>query len=319
MEDGDYIRLWRTVRDRPVTSLAFQSVLSLRPRSSFRTRTVAEDGGVSIMRRMKNSISMLEMGIRISEEQESASRGFYLLQDLLTDKTIYGLRRYWYRSQISPVKRLVLNANWETGKTLNKRINSRTREFRSDRWNVKLESPLTAKFSLGGEWEQDNSAETTMGAEDTIFSSEEEEENGVISDISERQKSRSLFIRYRPSRTLSRVKITGAYETELDEDTLSDDPPVSTRTISLRPEATLTFKGRGTITMKYEIARGTSSGKLPFARYDFHEGISHEIRSEVSYRLKWFTDIMARLIYRAEITEEEKPDHRLEMEMTANF
>jgi len=315
MEKGDYIRLWRTVRDRPVTSLAFQSVLSLRPRSSFRTKPPAED--ISILNKLRKSINRMELGVRVGEEQESASKSFYLLQDLLTDKTIYGLRRYWYRSQISPIKRIVMDANWETGKTLNKRINSRTREFKSDRWNVKLESPVAAKFSLGGEWEQDNSTETVLGIQDAT--SPTESENGVISDISERQKARSLFVSYHPAKTLSRVKVSGTYETEIDEDILSDDPAVSTSKISLGSEATLSFRGRGTVTVKYEIARGNSSGALPFARYDFHEGISHKIRTETSYRLKWFTDIMARLIYRAEISEDEKPDHRLEMEMTANF
>jgi hypothetical protein len=258
------------------------------------------------------SLSMLEVGARVSEEQESASRGFYLLQDLQTDKTIYGLRRYWSRTQISPIKHLSLIANWETGKTLNKRINNRAREFRSDRWNIRLENPLTAMFSLGGEWEQDNTSET-------VSSLLEASVDSVISDISERQRSRSVFLRYNPAKTLSRLKLEGTYETERDEDVLSDAPPVFTKTLSLGSEAMWSFRGRGTTTMKYEIARGTSSGILPFTRYDFHEGISHLVRVETSYRLEWFTDLTARLIYRAEISEDEKPDHRLEMEMTANF
>jgi len=311
MEKGDYIRLVRTVRDRPVTSLALQSVLSLRPQSWFRAKR-GEEQGEPIVRRLTRSLSMLEAGVRISEEQESASRGFYLLQDLQTDKTIYGLRRYWYRTQISPMKRFELIANWETGRTLNKRINSRAREFRSDRWDVKLESPLTTRFSLGGEWEQNDSSET-------VSSLLEAGANGVISDISERQRSHSVFLRYHPAKTLSRLKLEGAYETERDEDALSGDPPVFTETISLGSEATWSFRGRGTTTMKYEIARGTSSGRLPFARYDFHEGISHRVRLETNYRLEWFTDLTARLIYRAEIAEREKPDHRLEMEVTASF
>ena len=118
---------------------------------------------------------------------------------------------------------------------------------------------------------------------------------------------------------MSRLKLEGAYETERDEDALSDGPPVYTKTIFLSSEATWSFRGKGTTTTKYEIARGASSGRLPFARYDFHEGISHRIRFEASYRLKWFTDLTARFIYRAEIAKQEKPDHRLEMEMTANF
>ena len=117
----------------------------------------------------------------------------------------------------------------------------------------------------------------------------------------------------------SRFRLEGAYETEWDEDALSNNPPVFTETLSLGSEATWRFSGKGTTTAKYQIARGTSSGELPFARFDFHEGISHEVRLEVNYRLQWFTDVTARFIYRAEFAEREKPDHRLETEMTANF
>ena len=312
LEEGDYIRLVRTVRDRPVTSLAMQSVFSLRPRSSFRTRSAASDEHISIASRLKRSLSMLEIGVRISEEQESASRGFYLLQDLQTDKTIYGLRRCWYRTQLSPMKRLSFTANWEAGQTVNKRINSRSREFVTDRWNVRLESPLTKRFTTGGEWAQDNSSET-------VSSLLEGDEGGVVSDISERQQSRSLFLRYLPSKTISRLKLEGTYETERDEDAFSDEPPVFTRTYSLTSEVTWNFRTRGRVFTEYKIASGSSSGDLPFARYDFNEGISHKILFRINYRLKWFTDVTARFIYRAEFTEQEKPDHRLEMEMTANF
>ncbi len=315
LKEGDYIRLVRTVRDRPVTSLTFQSVYSLRPRSSFRSRRVGadEDARPTIAKRLTGLISLLEIGFMVSEEQERASSGFYVLQDLQTDKAIDGRRRYWYRTQLSPGKRFVLNANWETGRTINKRINNRAREFKSDRWNIKLESPLTTRFSLGGEWDRDDSFET-------VSSLSEAGEGDIISDISEQRQSRSLFLIYRPAKTLSsRFRLEGAYETEWDEDALSNNPPVFTETLSLGSEATWRFSGKGTTTAKYQIARGTSSGELPFARFDFHEGISHEVRLEVNYRLQWFTDVTARFIYRAEFAEREKPDHRLETEMTANF
>ena len=315
LEEGDYIRLVRTVRDRPVTSLTFQSVFSLRPRSSFRAQPVGAEPRVRppIARLLIRSLQMMEIGVSLSEEQERASSGFYLLQDLQTDKTIHGRRRYWYRTQLSPIKRFLINANWETGRTINKRINSRIREFRTDRWNVKLESPLVTRFSLGGEWKQEDSFETVSSLLETG-------EGDILSDISQQQQSRSLFLRYNhPTKILSRSKLKGAYETEWDEDALSDDLPVFTKTLSLGSEATWRFSGKGTIVTRYQIARGTSSGELPFARFDFHEGISHKIRLELNYRLQWFTDVIARLIYRAEITEREKPDHRLETEMTANF
>lgn len=312
MEKGEYIRLVRTVGDRPVASLALQGVLSLQPRTSFRRLSSTEQTRVSVFHRLIGSVPVFEMGLRIGEDQENASRGFYLLQDLQTDKTTYGTRRYWSRAQLSPVKWLSLAANWEMGKTLNKRINNNERELRSDRWNITLENSLAKSFSLGGELEQDNSSEAVSGLL-------ESDSGGSISDISERRRSRSLFINYRPAKTLSRLRLEGKYESERDEDALSGEMPVFTKIISLGSEAVWGFRGKGTATAKYEIARGSSSGKLPFTRYDFHEGISHNIRLETNYRLKWFTDVIARIIYRAELAEDKKPDHRLEVEMTANF
>ena len=315
MEEGDYIRLVRTINDRPVTSLTFQSVLNFRPRSSFRARPVSADQNVgpSLVKRLIKPLQMLEIGVRVSEEQERASSGFYFLQDLQTDNTIHGLRRYWYRTQLSPIERFRINANWETGRTINKRINNRARELKSDRWNVKLESQLTKIFSLGGQWEQDDTFET-------VSSLLEAGQGDIISDISEREQSRSLFLIYRSARAgQSRFKLEGTYDTEWDEDALSDERPVFTETLSLGSEARWSFRGKGTTIIKYRIARGTSSGDLPFARFDFHEGISHNITLNLSYRIKWFTDVTARFIYRAEITQQEKPDHRLETEMTANF
>jgi hypothetical protein len=260
---------------------------------------------------------MFEIGTRINEEQDNVSRGFYILKDLQTDKTIYGLKKYWYRTQISPVKRLSLTLDWETSNTLNRCINSSSKETESDRWKVKLESPLTNTISCGGEFSKDDMIEKISSL--PSISGNSADKISVISDISERQKLRSIFLNFNPTGTISRIEIKGSYETEKDDDALSDEAPVFTRTISLGSEAGISFMGKGTTTVSYEIARGTSSGELPFARYDFHDGISHKIRLEASYRLKWFTDLTLRAIYRTELAEHTKPDHRFEMEATADF
>ena len=314
MEKGDYIRLLRTVSDKPVASLAFQTVFSLRPRASFYRQKKEK---TSIKDQIIGSLSMFEIGTRINEEQDNVSRGFYILKDLQTDKTIYGLKKYWYRTQISPVKRLSLTLDWETSNTLNRRINSRSKETESDRWKVKLESPLTNTISCGGEFGKDDMIEKISSL--PSISGDSAAKISVISDISERQKLRSIFLNLNPTGTISRIEIKGSYETEKDDDALSGEAPVFTRTISLGSEAGISFMGKGTTTVSYEIARGTSSGELPFARYDFHDGISHKIRLEASYRLKWFTDLTLRAIYRAELAEHTKPDHRFEMEATADF
>jgi len=314
-EKGDYIRLLRTVSDKPVASLAFQTVFSLRPKSSFYRQK--KSGSLSIKDRIISSLSMFEVGARFNEEQDNVSKGFYVLKDLQTDKTIYGLKKYWYRTQIAPIKRLSLMLDWETGRTLNRRLNSRSKDTETGRWKVKLESPLTEVISCGGEFGKDDTMEKISSIPST--GSENPITRNIISDISERQKFRSLFLGFNPTGTISRIEIKGSYETERDADALNDEVPVLTKTISLGSEASFSFRGKGTTTLQYEIAKGTSSGELPFARYDFHNGISHKIRIETSYRLRWFTDLTLKVTYHAEIARDAKPDHRFEMEATADF
>ena len=309
-EKGEYIRLVRTVGDIPVTSVALQAVFSFQPRILFPSRQGTESH--FIIGLLTNYLSIFEAGIRINEEQESATRGFYFLREIQTDKTVYGLNRYWIRTQLSPAKWLLLMGNWEKGNNINKRVNNRFRKLESDRWNMSIESPLKSNFSIGGKWEEDNSYETLINPDESNL-------NGVISDISEQKISRTVFINYRPAVILSRLKFEGKNETESDKDSLQGKEPVFTKTNSIGSEATWSFRNVGTGITEYRIARGTSTGKLPFARYDFHEGISHRIRLEVDYRIKWFTDLVARLIYRGEIAKDSKPDHRLSVEMTANF
>jgi len=300
LEKGDYIRLMRSVSDKPVSSAALQAVLSLRQPLQKRKTKI----------NISKIISIYELGIRMDEERDDE---FYLLRELQNDKTIYGIRKYWYRTQLSPIKRISISNNWEKSRTLNKRINNRSREAKLDMWNIKLESLLTSDISIGGEFEKNYSKDKISQINTNISVSD------YLSDISEQQRSRSFFLRYNPMKVISRLELKGTYQTELDTDTTSEIPSALTKIRSLGAEASFGFRGKGTAIMKYEILLGRSSGELPFTRYDFHEGISHKIRTELSYRLNWFTDVTIRAIYRSEISEDEKPDHRLETEATANF
>ena len=124
---------------------------------------------------------------------------------------------------------------------------------------------------------------------------------------------------YDPTGAISKLELKSSYETEWNDEAIGEELPVLTKTYSIGAEAGFSFKGKGNALARYEIAKGTSSGDLPFARYDFHDGISHRIRLETRYRVKWFTDVTLRVTYRGEIAERTKPDHRLEMEATADF
>ena len=308
-EKGDYIRVLRTVSDKPVTSLTFQSVFSLRPRFSYRQR----NDNKSLKSQLMNSLSMFELGTRINEEQTEVSKDFYLLKDLHTDKTIYGIKKYWLRTQLSPINKISLTSDYEISRNLNRRLNSQTREINSDRWKFKIESPLTEKVVCGGEFTKDNTYEkiSSIQVKSNIAK--------VISDISEKGKSQSVFLSYDPTGAISKLELRAGYETEWNDDITDDDPPVLTKIYSIGSEIGISFKGKGNALAKYAIAKGTSSGELPFIRYDFHKGISHKIKLENRYRVKWFTDVTLRTTYRGEFAEDTKPDHRFEMEAIANF
>lgn len=308
-EKGDYVRVLRTISDRPVTSLVFQSVFSIRPRFFYRQRRDDK----SIKSQLISALSMFELGTRINEEQSDVTRDFYILRDLHIDKTIYGIKKFWCRMQLSPTRRISLTSDYEISDNLNRRLNSQTREIDSDRWKVKLDIPLTEKLGCGGELGKDDTYEKISSI--PIKSSVAK----VISDISEKQKFHSIFLNYDLTGAISKLELKASYETEWNDDATDNDLPVLTKLYSIGTEIISSFKGKGNASARYAIAKGVSSGKLPFTRYDFYEGISHKIKLEGRYRVKWFTDVTLRMTYRGEFAERTKPDHRFETEAVANF
>ena len=76
---------------------------------------------------------------------------------------------------------------------------------------------------------------------------------------------------------------------------------------------------RGRLNINYRLANGKSEGGFPFARYNFYEGISHEIRATADYKVRKVTDLLLRLNYRLLSTKQQKPEHRLEMEVVAEL
>ena len=82
---------------------------------------------------------------------------------------------------------------------------------------------------------------------------------------------------------------------------------------------TYSLIGKGRLHFNYKLGYGQSSGGIPFAQYTFYEGISHEVRTTMDYKLRRFTDLLFRLNYRLLSTEQRKPEHRLEMTVSAEL
>ena len=111
----------------------------------------------------------------------------------------------------------------------------------------------------------------------------------------------------------------GGYKRTTDEEWLDEEPEAKTRTFSYENRITYSLIGKGRIDFNYKLGYGKSSGSIPFAQYTFYEGISHEIRTIADYRLRKFTDLLFRLNYRLLSTKQRKPEHRLEMTVSAEL
>jgi hypothetical protein len=91
------------------------------------------------------------------------------------------------------------------------------------------------------------------------------------------------------------------------------------KTLALRWELGYSIIEKGRLDMSYRFVVGERKGVLPFNRFDFYDGISHELKSRLEYRFKKFTDIIMRANYNLIVSEVQKPEHRLEVETAAEF
>ena len=141
---------------------------------------------------------------------------------------------------------------------------------------------------------------------------------GDISDLNQAERNSEINLRYEINRSI-RVGLTGIYQNTIDFEELDDQPETRTRTISMENHLSYSIVNRGRLDINYRLANGKSEGGIPFARYNFYEGVSHEIRATADYKVHKFTDLLLRLNYRLLSTKQQKPEHRLEMEMVAEL
>jgi len=170
----------------------------------------------------------------------------------------------------------------------------------------------TRQISFVGRWEQRREQEQFSQLANEIGTSDR------ISDLVQFERRREIDFRYEFSRAL-RLNLTGGYETTSDLENLAEEPEAHTRTISLENQLVYSLIGKGRIDFNYRLGFGNSTGGIPFTRYHFHEGLSHEIRTNVEYKMRKVTDLLLRFKYRLLSTEKEAPEHRFEMEMVAEL
>ena len=308
---------------RPTLRSTGQSGTSQRP--SLSDTTAAEDVRPS---RLEWFLSALRGHTRfwLTEEQEVEDAvSLYLLQSLQGSDTLFGRLNQHHRLEFSPSPAFSLEFNLRTGETLNKRINNQERHRQHHTWDVGFSVNPTQRLSVGANWEQRQETEKysqfdfeDIAPEIDVMESAVAPSPTPISDLHQLEQMTELRLRYELSNTLQWSGI-GGYKQTTDEEQLDEEPEAKTRTFSYENSVTYRLIGKGRIEFNYKLGYGKSSGSIPFAQYTFYEGISHEIRTIADYRLRRFTDLLFRLNYRLLSTKQRKPEHRLEMTVSAEL
>ncbi len=357
-EEGTFIKIYQNVGDKPTTAVDATFQLRIQPRQFFakrrrnqqaviyngnRTRLGSRDPGVSATRSagpttgqqieaerkpspFTRFLSALNVHTRlwITEEQQAEDvLSLYLLRSLQETRTLFGRINQRHRIEFSPSPQFSFEVNRHSGRSLNKRINTQERHRNHRTWEVGFSVNPTLKLSVGANWEQRRETERYSQLNITdVETVSVPEDNAVpptpISNLHQFEQSTELNCQYELSRAFRWRGIAG-YNRTLDIEQLSDEDDAKTRTFSLTNSITYSIIGKGRVEANHKLGYGRNDGGVPFAQYYFYEGISHEVRATADYRLRKFTDLLFRLNYRLLSTEQRKPEHRLEMTVSAEL
>ncbi|MDE0426473.1 MAG: hypothetical protein OXN25_16600 [Candidatus Poribacteria bacterium] len=356
-EEGTYIKIYQNVGDKPTTAVDAEFRLRFQPRQFFarrareqqnqrrnatqnrdslrptpqnsRQQAASEQPTANGEQRTANTewfLSALRGQTRfwLTEEQEVEDAvSLYLLQSLQGSDTLFGRLNQHHRLEFSPSPAFSFEFNLRTGETLNRRINNQERHRRHRTYEVSLSVNPTQRMSVNANWEQRRETERYGQFDFEIAAplpngDETESSPTPISDLRQFEQITELGLRYELSRTL-RWNGTGGYRQTTDEEQFDEEPEARTRTFFYENRVVYSLIGKGRIDINYKLGYGESSGGIPFAQYTFYEGISHEIRTTADYRLRRFTDLLFRLNYRLLSTKQRKPEHRLEMTVSAEL
>ena len=262
----------------------------------------------------------------LTEEQEVEDAvSLYLLQSLQGSDTLFGRLNQHHRLEFSPSPAFSFEFNIRAGETLNRRVNNQERYRRHRTWDVGLSVNPTQRMSVNGNWEQRRETEKysqfdfeELDQNNRAVGDETESSPTPISDLRQFEEITELGLRYQLSNAV-RWSGTGGYRRTTDEEQFDEEPEARTRTFFYENRVVFSLIGKGRIDINYKLGYGESSGGIPFAQYTFYEGISHEIRTTADYRLRRFTDLLFRLNYRLLSTKQRKPEHRLEMTVSAEL
>ena len=346
-EEGTYIKIYQNVGDKPTTAVDAAFRLRFQPRQFFSRQSRNFGRGPSNINQSENIennkpftlfLKALNVQTRLwlTEEQEAEDAiSLYLLQSLQGSETLFGRVNQHHRVEFSPSPLLSIEGNLRTGRSLNRRINTQERHRKHRTWDVSFSVNPSQRFSIGANWEQRRETErysqlnfsnadeiggitNTDGLEMNGLSNSDLITSTPISDLRQFEQITELKLQYEISRAL-RWSGTGGYKRTTDIEQLDDEADAKTRTLSFDNRIIYGIFGKGRIEVTHTLGYGKSDGGVPYAQYYFYEGISHEVHANADYRLRKFTDLLFRLNYRLLSTKQRKPEHRLEMTVSAEL
>ena len=341
LEEGTHIKIYQNVGDKPTTAIDAAFRLRFQPRQFFARRkrnpTVGETSrsrfpSVSERNKLEWFLNALRGQTRLwlTEEQEAEDAvSLYLLRNLQGSQTLFGRVNQHHRLEFSPSPQFSFEFNLRLGRTLNRRINTQERNRQHRTWDVALSVNPTQRLSVGTSWEQRRETEKysqlhevarleTAPTGTSSPDSPEPEPPTPISDLRQFEQNTELNLQYQLSRVV-RWSGIGGYKRTKDQEYLDEEPEARTRTFSFENRVTYSLIGKGRVDFNYKLGYGESEGGIPIAQYYFYEGISHEVRMIADYRLRKFTDLLFRVNYRLLSTQQRKPEHRLEMSVSAEL
>ncbi|MDA1192169.1 MAG: hypothetical protein O3A46_10870, partial [Candidatus Poribacteria bacterium] len=326
-DEGDYVRVVRTVGDTPVAAVDAQFRARVEPSRFFvepQTRRPSPDQPAAeepkpLWRSVAEAVSG-EALWNVTEEQENAALGDVLqLRNLRSNDTVYGQLRTQYRVNIEPSRFLRLDAEWNDGETLNRRLNSQSRTLETTTRRYRLQLMPTQRWTLEGEYRQNRSDELLESIPLNASEVPPDPPPAVLSQLERDERDRSVGARYRVKEQFT---VGGRFALETEDSVELLEEPVVASTEVRAVEALLTWQvfGKGRADLTYRLADGRRDGELSaVSGFRFYEGFSQELRARGDYRVQSFTDLTFRLNYRLLATQERPTEHRFDLELVAEL
>ena len=330
--EGEYVRIWRTVGDTPVTALEAQFRVRLDPSRFLATPAAtrrpaapaegetqeAEPPAARIETRVLSALTG-EARWNVTEEQEDATvSDLVTLRSLLSDGTVFGRTLAQYRLGVSPSGSLSADLERTERRTLNRRINSLDRRLDSDMDRLRLRWSPGKRWSL--EWSHERRAsDETLRATGQGGAVPPPESPALISSLSRDEREQSVTARLR-LRTSFTAGVRLAREREVATEVAGEPTVGRTNVEAVEFLSTWLRLGRGRADVTYRLADGSSDGELPaLSGYRFYPGLSHEIIARADYRVQSFTALTFRLNHRTLATQDRPVEHRLDLELIAEL